>query len=97
MSRGPVSPWWSLLTRWGLDVHFWVPFGLRVPPPFIFLEPGGKASALPLGSPGRQRHVDAFPRKSVLQWYGRYDPLGLIAMPLRMRVYGSFVDISALA
>ena len=67
------------------------------PPPFIFLEPGGKASALPLGSPGRQRHVDAFPRKSVLQWYGRYDPLGLIAMPLRMRVYGSFVDISALA
>ena len=67
------------------------------PPPFIILEPGGKASALPLGSPGRQRHVDAFPRKSVLQWYGRYDPLGLIAVPLRMRVYGSFVDISALA
>ena len=71
--------------------------GFGLPPPFIFLEPGGKASALPLGSPGRQRHVDAFPRKSVLQWYGRYDPLGLIAMPLRMRVYGSFVDISALA
>jgi hypothetical protein len=69
--------------------------GFPPPLPLFILNPEGRLVPclwVPLVVNGLSV-LSRFSRYS--RWYGSIGPIGLTSMPLRMRVYGSFVDIFA--